>query len=55
MTIEEADAKREELYKSLTNLNERIAVLDKARHAIRLAIKELEMEVARGTEDRKTN
>jgi len=46
MTLEEAEARREELYKSLTDLNARIAALDDARTRIRHAIKDLEMYVA---------
>ena len=56
MTREEADAKRDELYRSLSNLNERISALDHTRIAIRRAIKDLEMEVAQhGLEDRKAH
>jgi prefoldin subunit 5 len=55
ISMEDAEITREELYKSLADLNQRIAVLDEARTTIRQAIKRLEMEVARGTEDRKTN
>lgn len=60
MNMEEAEAKREKLYKQLSILNKRIAAarywrgqtpskLGLERSNIRQAIKDLEMEVARGT------
>jgi len=46
MTYEEAEARREELYNSLTNLNKRIDVLNETRASVRQMIKDLEVEVA---------
>ena len=53
MTLEEAEARREELYNSLTDinqridaLNERIDILNETRAAVRQMIKDLEIEVA---------
>jgi len=55
MNIEEAEAKREELYARLSELTRRINALDDERHLVRRAIKDIEMEVAYGVEDRKAH